>query len=87
MEKGKRMRTRTKTYGEDLEIIEIAVNAALTITVEVFKVHQGFKSFARNSNIHHDDVLGTGVHNDKNESMELALKELHEQMEDFDNNI
>lgn len=80
------MRTSTKTYGDDLEIIEITVNAALTITVEVFKVSEGFKSFARNSYIHHDDLLGSGVHKDKNESMELAIKELQEHMEDFDKN-
>jgi hypothetical protein len=80
------MRIRTKTYDDNLEIIDMTVNAALTITVEIFKVPEGFKSFARNSNIHHDDLLGLGVHKDKKESMELAIKELLEQMEDFHEN-
>ena len=80
------MRTRTKTYDDDLEIVNMTVNAPLTITVEIFKVSEGFKSFARNSNIHHDDLLGSGVHKDKKESMDLAIKDLHEQIERFDKN-
>lgn len=79
------MKTRTKTYGDGLEIVTIAMDAALTITVEIFKVPDGYKSFARNSYIHHDDLLGAGFHKDKNESRELAIKELHELMAGFDN--
>ncbi|CRK80181.1 hypothetical protein [Neobacillus massiliamazoniensis] len=70
------MRTRTKSYGDDLEIREITVNKALTITIEIFKVPEGFKSFARNSYIHHDHLLGAGLHEDKEGSVEFAIKEL-----------
>jgi hypothetical protein len=80
------MQITSKSYGDELEIVKIPINKALTITVEVFKVPEGYKSVATNSFIHHYDLQGIGAHEDKNESMELAIKELHEQMEDFDKN-
>jgi hypothetical protein len=80
------MKIKSKSYGDELEIVKIPINKTLTITVEVFKVPDGYKSIAMNSFIHHYDLQGFGAHEDKNESIELAIKDLHEQMEDFDKN-
>jgi hypothetical protein len=80
------MKITSKSYGDKLEIVKIPINKALTITVDVFMVPEGYKSIATNSFIHHDDLQGIGAHEDKNESMEFSIKELHEQMEGFDKN-
>jgi hypothetical protein len=80
------MKPKSKSYGDELEIIKYPINKALTITVEVFKVPEGYKTIAMNSYIHHYYLEGSGAHEDKNESIELAIKDLQEQMEDFDKN-
>lgn len=77
------MRTRTKNYGDGFEIREIPINNALTITVDTFRVPEGYKSFARNSYIHHDHLEGSGFHEDKEASIEISIKDLQELMEDF----
>lgn len=77
------MKTRTKTYGDELEIVELYISKALTITVETFKDPSGYKSFARNSYLHHEDLLGLGVHTDKEESLQLAIMDLEDLMEEY----
>ena len=77
------MKTKSKKIDETLEIIRITVNKALTITVEVFKVPEGFRSIAMNSHIHQQELVGTGFHEEKQTSMDLAIEELRELMVEF----
>jgi hypothetical protein len=54
------------------------------IIIEVFKVPEGYKSFTRNTLVHHDDLLGNDVHKIKRDSVDQSIKDLYELMEDFD---
>jgi len=81
---GDYMRMVTKEKFDELEIIQIYINNSFTITVEIFTVPEGYKSFANNSIFHHYNLLGSGYHENKKESMDLAIKDLYELMEAFD---
>ncbi|MEH7481196.1 hypothetical protein V7157_08775 [Neobacillus drentensis] len=78
------MRIVTKVKSEELEIIKIYISLGFTITVEIFTVPEGYKSLANNSFPQHDELLGTGVHKNKKESVKLAIKDLRELMEAFE---
>ncbi|MEH7085413.1 hypothetical protein V7139_22105 [Neobacillus drentensis] len=75
------MRVVTKVICDELEIIKFYINNSLTFTVEVFTVPEGYKSFANNSYLHHHDLEGTGFHENKEESIELALQDLREMID------
>jgi hypothetical protein len=77
------MRTVTKVICDELEIIKFYISNSLTFTVEVFTVPEGYKSFANNSYLHHYDLVGAGFHENKEESVELALQDLREMMDAF----
>jgi hypothetical protein len=72
------MRVVTKRKCDELEIIKIYIDKSLTFTVETFTVPEGYKSFANNSYHHHYDLLGTGFHENKEESVKLAVQDLRE---------
>jgi hypothetical protein len=42
------MKIKSKSYGDELEIVKIPINKVLTITVEVFKVPDPYKNIVRN---------------------------------------
>jgi hypothetical protein len=48
-------------------------SAGFTITVEVFMVPDGYKSFARNNFFHHYDLEGYGVHKDNKKAQTWKL--------------
>ena len=75
------MRIVTKRKCDELEILKIYIDKSFTITVEIFTVPEGYKSFANNSLHHHFDLLGSGIHVNKKESVKLAVKDLRELME------
>ncbi|MBT2701030.1 hypothetical protein J7E79_27445 [Bacillus sp. ISL-40] len=77
------MRIKLELYGDELEIRKMYIDNSFTIIVEVFTVPEGYKSFARNSYLHHGDLLGSGFHENKEESINLAINDLHEWMEEF----
>ncbi|WP_026568396.1 hypothetical protein [Bacillus sp. UNC41MFS5] len=77
------MRVVTKVISDELEKIKFYINNSLTYTVEVFTVPEGYKSFAYNSYLHHTDLEGTGFHEGKDKSVELALQDLREMMDAF----
>lgn len=78
------MRIVSKVKSDELEIFKIYIDKSYTITVEIFTVPDGYKCFANNSLHHHYDLLGSGVHVNKKESVELAIKDLYELMEAFE---
>ncbi|MCL6573202.1 MAG: hypothetical protein K6T88_16215 [Bacillus sp. (in: Bacteria)] len=80
------MKIKSKSYGEELEIVTIRINQALSITVEAFKVPEGYKSFATNSYIHHDSLVGGATHKDKQESIKMAVQDLRVLMEEYEKN-
>jgi hypothetical protein len=80
------MKIKSKSYGKELEIVKIIIDKTLRITIEVFTVPEGYKSFARNSYLHHDALLGGGTHEDKKESIKLAVADLRQLMVDFEKN-
>ncbi|WP_066248362.1 hypothetical protein [Neobacillus drentensis] len=77
------MRVVTKRKSDELEIIKMYIDKSLTYTVEIFTVPDGYKSFAANSYLHHYDLLGTGFHSNKDESVKLAIQDLQEMMAAF----
>jgi hypothetical protein len=77
------MRIVTEINSDDLEIRKMYIDNSFTIIVEIFTVPEGYKSFARNSFLHHGDLLGSGFHENKEESINLAIKDLRELMEEF----
>jgi hypothetical protein len=77
------MNMSSKTYGDELEIIKMAYSPAFSINVEVFKAAEGYKSFATNSLVHHDDLTGYGVHEHKKESLKQAVRHLRELMKEI----
>ncbi|MBT2726364.1 hypothetical protein J7E63_05335 [Bacillus sp. ISL-75] len=77
------MRIVSETYGEELEIRKMYIDNSFTIIVEIFTVPEGYKSFARNSYLHHDELSGSGFHENKEESVNLAVNDLYELMEEF----
>ena len=74
------MKIVTISKCDELEIIKIYTGTSLTFTVEAFKVPGGYKSFANNSYSQHDDLLGTGFHMNKKESVQLSINDLRELM-------
>jgi hypothetical protein len=74
------MRIVSKVKMPELEIIKIYIDRGFTMTVEIFKVPGGYKSFANNSFHHHYDLLGSGFHKNKKESVKLSIKHLRELM-------
>jgi hypothetical protein len=77
------MRIVSKVKTPELEIIKIFIDKSYIITVETFTVPEGYKSFANNSFHHHFDLLGSGFHKSKKESVKLAVKDLRELMAGF----
>ncbi|MDF2790523.1 MAG: hypothetical protein K0S80_3624 [Neobacillus sp.] len=59
------MRMVSKVKMPELEIMKIFIEKGFIITVEIFTVPEGYKSFANNSYHHHYDLLGFGVHKSK----------------------
>ena len=51
--------------------------------METFSVPGGYKSFANNSYLHHYDLLGTGFHETKEQSVDLAIQDLQELVDAF----
>ncbi len=78
------MRMTSKSYGEELEIRKYYIRNSQTITVEIFKVTEGYKSFAYSSSIHHYDLTGAGYHEEIEQSIELAIADLQELMKETD---
>jgi hypothetical protein len=74
------MRIVTKFQSEELEIIKIYISLGFTITVEIFRDPEGYKSLANNSFPQHDDLLGIGIHKNKKESVILAINDLRKLM-------
>ncbi|MEH7083482.1 hypothetical protein V7139_12230 [Neobacillus drentensis] len=72
------MRVVTKFKIDELEIIKVYTGKSLTITVEIFTVPEGYKSFATNSYECHDSLTGIGFHKDKKESAKFAVNDLRE---------
>lgn len=70
------MHIRTLKKLDELEIVEIDLCKGLCITVEAFKVPDGFKSFARNALRQQEDLIGSGTHRSKKESILFAIKDL-----------
>ena len=77
------MKIVSEIYGEELEIRKMYIDNSFTIIVEIFTVPEGYKSFARNSFLHHGDLCGSGFHENKEESVNIAIKDLYELMEEF----
>lgn len=73
----------TKSYGNDIEIIKFKADNTFTVTVEIFKGPEGFNSFAYNSIVHHYDLSGNGKHKEKKASIQIALKDLSNLMEQY----
>jgi len=78
------MRVVTKFKIDELEIIKIYTGKSLTITVEIFTVPVGYKSFATNSFECHDSLTGIGFHKDKKESVKLAINDLRHLMAEYE---
>lgn len=76
------MRTVSRNYGDELEIRKMYIDNSFTIIVEIFTVPEGYKSFARNSFLHHGELLGSGFHVNKEESVNLAINDLQVLMEE-----
>ncbi|MBT2738094.1 hypothetical protein [Bacillus sp. ISL-7] len=77
------MRIVSEIYGEELEIRKMYIDNSFTIIVEIFTVPEGYKSFARNSYLHHYDLSESGSHENKEESVNLAVQDLRELMAAF----
>ena len=75
---------RTKTYGDDFEIRKIEMQENLFLTVEVFKVAEGYKSFAHDNTVHHYNLEGYGVHGEKEKSVNLAVHDLEEIIREYE---
>ncbi|WP_144555994.1 hypothetical protein [Bacillus sp. X1(2014)] len=78
------MKVVTKFKIDELEIIKIYTGKSLTITVEIFTVPDGYKSFATNSYESHDSLTGIGFHKDKKQSVKLAVNDLHHLMAEYE---
>ncbi|MEH7306461.1 hypothetical protein [Neobacillus drentensis] len=78
------MRVVTKFKCDELEIIKIYTGKCFTLTVEIFTVSDGYKSFATNSFPSHDALTGAGFHNNKKESTKLAVRDLKQLMKEFE---
>ncbi|WHY66751.1 hypothetical protein [Neobacillus sp. SuZ13] len=78
------MRVVTKFKIDALEIIKIYTGKSLTITVEIFTVPEGYKSFATNSYECHDSLTGIGFHKGKKESVKLAINDLRHLMAEYE---
>ncbi|MBV7507629.1 hypothetical protein KW850_20570 [Bacillus sp. sid0103] len=77
------MRVVTKIKCDEVEIIKIYTGKRLTITVEIFTVPNGYKSFATNSFLCHESLTGTGFQKSKKESAKQAVKDLLKSMKAF----
>ncbi|MEH7076561.1 hypothetical protein V7089_21850 [Neobacillus drentensis] len=67
----------TKVKCDELEVIKMYISSGFIITVEIFTVPGGYKSFANCSFIQPDYLIGTGFHSTKKGSVMLAVKEFH----------
>jgi hypothetical protein len=77
------MRIVSEINSDELEIRKMYIDNSFTIIIEIFTVPEGYKSFARNSFIHQGDILGSGFDENKEESVNLAIKDLRELMVAF----
>lgn len=74
------MKITSKKYGEELEIFTFKYTPGLSISVESFKVPEGYKSFAFSSKPAHENLTGCGFHKNKNESVQLAITDIRQLM-------
>ncbi|MCM3118450.1 hypothetical protein M3610_24895 [Neobacillus sp. MER 74] len=77
------MRVVTKFKCDELETIKIYTGTRLSISVDIFAIPDGYKSFATSSLLCHDSLTGAGFHQDKKESVKLAVKDLRQMIDEF----